>query len=406
EHAKHKLGQHGVIAADIKLDLTTMMKRKDKVVEGNNSGIAFLFKKNKVTWVQGFGKLTSATTVEVKSADGTTQTLTTKNVILATGSVPAQLPTAPYDGKRIIDSTGALSLPEVPKTLLVLGGGAIGLEMGSVWSRLGSKVTVVEFMDRIVPFSDKQMGTQLLRSLTKQGLEFKLSTKVTGAKTEGKKVIAEVETADGKKEKLEADYMLVSIGRKPYSEGLGLKELGIAQDKQGRVDIDGHFQTSVKGVYAIGDLVKGPMLAHKAEDEGMACAEIIAGKAGHVNYDAIPNVVYTWPELATVGLSEEELQAKGIAYNAGSFPFLANGRAKAMAEADGLVKILADAKTDRVLGVHILGPRASDMIAEAVMVMEFHGAAEDIALSCHPHPTLTEAVREAALAVAKRAIHI
>ncbi len=405
-HTKHKLGVHGIVVKDVGLDLGTMMKRKEAVVGDLTKGIAFLFKKNKVTWLPGHGRLVSATQVEVKKSDGTTEVVTAKNIILATGSVPASLPTAPYDGKRIVDSTEALSLSQIPEKLLVIGGGAIGLEMGSVWSRLGTKVTVVEFQDRIVPFADRQMGAALLKILTAQGLEFKLSTKVTAAKVEGKKVYVEMEDAAGKKDRVEADYVLVSIGRKPYSEGLGLKELGIPQDKLGRVEVDAHFQTSVKGVYAIGDLVRGPMLAHKAEDEGVAVAEIIAGQAGHVNYDVIPNVVYTWPELATVGLSEEECKAKGITYNTGTFPFLANGRAKAMAETDGLVKIIADAKTDKLLGMHIVGPRASDMIGEAVMVMEFGGSAEDIARSCHAHPTLPEAIKEAALAVAKRQIHL
>lgn len=406
QHAKHALGSHGVVVKDVGLDLGTMMKRKDQVVSGLTQGVAGLFKKNKVTWLQGTGRLKSANTLEVTASDGSVQTVTAKNIILATGSVPASLPSVAFDGKRIVDSTGALAFSKVPEKLIVVGAGAIGLEMGSVWSRLGSKVTVVEFQDRIVPFADKQMGAQLLKILSKQGLEFKLSTKVTSAKTEGTKVYAEVEDASGKKERLEADYMLVAIGRKPYSEGLGLKELGIAQDKLGRVEIDNHFQTAVKGVYAIGDLVRGAMLAHKAEDEGVAVAEIIAGQAGHVNYDAIPNVVYTWPELATVGLSEEECKAKGIAYNTGTFPFMANGRAKAMAETDGLVKVIADAKTDRMLGMHILGPRASDMIGEAVIVMEFSGSAEDIARSCHAHPTLPEVIKEAAMAVAKRQIHM
>lgn len=402
-HAKHKLASHGVIVKDVGLDLGTMMKRKEGVVRQLTSGIEFLFKKHKITWIKGHGRLKTATTIEVLGTDGKpTETISTKNVILATGSVPASLPTAPFDGKRILDSTGALALPQVPGSMLVVGGGAIGLEMGSVWARLGTKVTVIEFLDRIVPFADSQMGKELYKVLVKQGIEFKLSTKVTQAKAEGSKVYAEVEDASGKKDRIEADYMLVSIGRKPYSDNLGLKELGIAQDKAGRVEIDSHFRTSVPNIYAIGDLVKGPMLAHKAEDEGMAVAELIAGKPGHVNYDVIPNVVYTWPELAAVGMSEEDCKAKGIAYHTGTFPFMANGRAKAMAETDGLVKIIADAKTDRVLGMHILGPRASDMLGEGVMTMELGGSAEDIALSCHAHPTLPEVVRQAALAVAKR----
>jgi dihydrolipoamide dehydrogenase len=407
EHTKSKLAKHGVVVGDVKLDLPAMMKRKDQVVSQLTTGIAGLFKKNKVTHVQGHGRVKGPGEVEVKKADGTTEVLRAKNILLATGSEAASLPTAPFDGKRIISSTEGIALTEVPGKLLVIGGGAIGLELGSVWSRLGSKVTVVEFQDRIVPTADKQATAELLKILTRQGLEFKLSTKVTSAKAQGSKVTVEMESVDGsKKEKVEVDYVLVSVGRKPFSEGLGLKELGIPQDKIGRVEVDAHFQTKVKGIYAIGDLIRGPMLAHKAEEEGIAAVELMAGKAGHVNYDVIPNVVYTWPELASVGLSEEECKEKGVTYKVGTFPFLANGRAKAMAETDGFVKVIADAKTDRVLGLHIVGPRASDMIGEAVVVMEFGGSAEDIARSCHAHPTLPEAIKEAALAVEKRQIHM
>lgn len=404
-HVKHKLGRHGIVVKDVGLDLLTMMKRKDQVVSGLTSGIAGLFKKAKIQHVFGHGRLISATEIEVKSAEAT-QKITAGKIILATGSVPGSLPTAPFDGRRVVSSTEALAFPEVPGRLIVIGGGAIGLEMGSVWARLGAKVTVVEFMDRIVPSADKQMGAELLKLLTRQGIEFKLSTKVTQAKAEGNKVYVEMEDAAGKKERAEADYVLVAVGRKPFSDGLGLKELGIAQDKQGRVEVDGHFETNVKGVYAIGDLIRGPMLAHKAEDEGVAVAEILAGQHGHVNYDAIPSVVYTWPELATVGWGEEDCKAKDVAYKVGTFPFIANGRAKAMDEVEGLVKVIADAKTDRLLGVHIVGPRASDMIAEAVLVMEFGGSAEDIARSSHAHPTLAEVLKEAALAVGKRQLHM
>jgi dihydrolipoamide dehydrogenase len=409
-HVTKKLSRHGINVKDVSIDLPTMLKRKDQVVAGLTSGVAGLFKKNKVEHVIGTGKLLAPVSgshqVEVKAADGTTRKLATKNVVLAMGSEATPLPTAPFDGKRIVSSTEALCFPEVPKRLLVVGGGAIGLELGSVWSRLGAEVTIVEFQDRIVPLADKQMGVELLKILNRQGLKFMLSTKVTEATVSGSNVLVEVEDKEGMKQKLDADYVLVAIGRRPYSAGAGLKDAGIPQDKAGRVEINDRFETVVKGVYAIGDLVRGAMLAHKAEDEGIAVMEIIAGQHGHVNYEAIPSVVYTWPELATVGLNEEECKANGIAYKAGTFPFIANGRAKAMDEIEGMVKIIADAKTDRVLGVHIVGPRASDMIAEAVLVMEFGGSAEDIARSTHAHPTLAEVMKEAALAVDKRQLHL
>lgn len=405
--AKHKFARHGIVVKDVGIDLEAMMKRKDTVVNGLTSGIAGLFKKNKVTHISGFGRLVSPTEIEVKKADGSTERVQAKRVVLATGSTPGALPTAPFDGKRIVDSTGALSLPEIPKSMVVIGGGAIGLEMGSVWSRLGAKVTVVEFLDRLVPAADTQLTKELQKILTRQGMEFKLSTKVTSAKNKGRSVLVEMEpAAGGAKETLEVDYVLVAVGRRAFSEDLGLKELGISQDKAGRVDVNDHFETNVKGVYAIGDLIRGPMLAHKAEEEGIAVAEMIAGQHGHVNYECIPSIVYTWPELAQVGLTEDECKAKGLQYKVGTFPFIANGRAKAMDEIEGLVKIIADAKSDRVLGVHIVGPRASDMIAEAVLVMEFGGSAEDIARSSHAHPTLAEVMKEAALAVEKRQIHM
>ncbi|MEW6055551.1 MAG: dihydrolipoyl dehydrogenase [Bdellovibrionota bacterium] len=405
-HVKGKLSRHGIVVKDVGLDLGVMLKRKDQVVSGLTQGIAGLFKKNKIVHAHGMGKLVSSTEVEVTKADGSKEKLSAKNIILATGSEPTPLPSAPFDGKRVVSSTEALSFSEIPARLIVVGGGAIGLEMGSVWSRLGSKVTVVEFQDRIVPFADRQASQELLKVLTRQGLEFKLSTKVTQAKVSGKAVQVEVEDASGKKDKLEAEYVLVAIGRRPFSQNLGLKEIGIPQDKAGRVEVDAHFRTKVPNIYAIGDLIRGPMLAHKAEDEGIAAAEIIAGQHGHVNYEAIPNIVYTWPELASVGLNEDECKAKGLTYKVGTFPFIANGRAKAMDEVEGFVKVIADSKTDRLLGMHIVGPRASDMIAEAVMVMEFGGSAEDIARSTHAHPTLAEVVKEAALAVDKRQIHM
>ncbi len=342
----------------------------------------------------------------MKGADGKTQTVETKNIVIATGSDVARLKGIEIDEKRIVSSTGALALEAVPKKLLVVGAGVIGLELGSVWRRLGSEVVVVEFLDRILPGMDAEVGKQFQRILGKQGMTFKLSSKVTGVDTSGKTLKASVEpAAGGAAETIEADVVLVSIGRVPYTEGLGLTELGVAMER-GRVVTDAHFKSNVDGIYAIGDVIAGPMLAHKAEDEGIAVAEIIAGQAGHVNYDAIPNVIYTFPEVASVGKTEEELKAAGVAYTVGKFPFTANGRAKVNRTTDGFVKILADAKTDRVLGVHIVGADAGTMITEATIAMEFGGSAEDIARTCHPHPTLSEAVKEAALAVGKRAIHM
>ena len=389
-----------------KLDLPAMMKFKDEGVDGNVKGVAFLFKKNKIDAFIGHGRITAPGKIEVKGADGKTQTVETKNIVIATGSDVARLKGIEIDEKRIVSSTGALALEAVPKKLLVVGAGVIGLELGSVWRRLGSEVVVVEFLDRILPGMDAEVGKQFQRILGKQGMTFKLSSKVTGVDTSGKTLKASVEpAAGGAAETIEADVVLVSIGRVPYTEGLGLAELGVAMER-GRVVTDAHFKSSVDGIYAIGDVIAGPMLAHKAEDEGIAVAEIIAGQAGHVNYDAIPNVIYTFPEVASVGKTEEELKAAGIAYTAGKFPFTANGRAKVNRTTDGFVKILADAKTDRVLGVHIVGADAGTMITEATIAMEFGGSAEDIARTCHPHPTLSEAVKEAALAVGKRAIHM
>ncbi len=409
-HAKTKLKNHGVIVGDVKLDVSLMMKRKETVVRQLTQGIAGLLKKNKIEWVIGQGKLIKSDSnekaVEVDTESGK-KLLTGKRVLIATGSEPTSLPFMPFDGKKIVSSTEILELTEVPKHLVVIGGGVIGLEMGSVWLRLGSKVTVVEFSDRLVPSMDRQIGTELQKILTKQGFEFRLSSKCLGAEKNGNWVVVEAEELASKnKFKLECDVVLVSTGRRPYTDGLGLETLGISKDKAGRIEVDAHFQTKVPGIYAIGDVIAGPMLAHKAEDEGVAAVEIMAGQAGHVNYEAIPNVVYTWPELASVGATEEEVKAKGVEYKTGTFPFMANGRAKAMEDTEGLVKIIADAKTDRVLGVHILGPRASDMIAEAVAVMEFGGSAEDIARTCHAHPTLAEVMKEAALAVDKRQIHL
>jgi dihydrolipoamide dehydrogenase len=404
--ARHRFAHHGIKTPTVELDLAAMLGRKDRVVKELTDGVRFLFKKNKVEPIFGAGRFTGAKSVEVALNDGGTRALDADHVLIATGSVPIELPFLKFDGKVIVGSTEALCFDRVPEHLLVVGGGYIGLELGSVWRRLGAKVTVVEFLPRIVPIADAELGQMLFKSLQKLGLEFHLETKVTGAKVENGRATVSSEAKDGSKLSFDCDRVLVSVGRRAFVDGLGLDVAGVAFDaRTSKVGTDGHFRTNVPGVYAIGDVIDGPMLAHKAEDEGMACAELIAGRAGHVNYDTIPSVIYTWPELASVGLTEEQAKDKGLDYRVGKFSFLANGRAKAMDETEGLVKILADARTDRVLGVHIIGPRASDMIAEAVAVMEFHGSAEDIARTCHAHPTLSEAVREAALAVDRRAIH-
>jgi dihydrolipoamide dehydrogenase len=406
EEAAHSFAKMGVSVPAPKLDLPSMMQFKQQGIDGNVKGVEFLMKKNKIDVIYGTGKILAAGKVEV-SGDGKTQTVETRNIVIATGSDIARLKGIEIDEKRIVSSTGALSLDRVPEKLLIVGAGVIGLELGSVWHRLGSKVTVVEFLDRILPGMDGEIARQFRRILEKQGFTFKLGAKVTAVDTSGKTLIAKVEpAAGGNTETLEADVVLVCIGRVPYTEGLGLKEAGVALDNRGRVQIDQHFSTSVKGIYAIGDVVAGPMLAHKAEDEGVATAEIIAGQAGHVNYDVIPGVVYTTPEVSSVGKTEEELKQEGIAYTSGKFPFSANGRSKVNQTTDGFVKVLADAKTDRVLGVHIIGIEAGEMIHEAAVLMEFGGSAEDLARTCHAHPTRSEAVKEAALAVGKRAIHM
>src|SRR6201988_137606 len=406
EEAGHGFGGMGIKAPSPKLDLPAMMKFKDEGFTGNVNGVAFLLKKNKIDAFIGYGRITAPGKIEVTGADGKTQTVETKSIVIATGSDVARLKGIDIDEKRIVSSTGALALDAVPKKLLVVGAGVIGLELGSVWRRLGSEVVVVEFLDRILPGMDAEVGKQFQRILGKQGMTFKLSSKVTAVDTSGKTLKASVEpAAGGTAETIEADVVLVSIGRVPYTEGLGLDTLSVAMER-GRVITDAHFATNVDGLYAIGDVITGPMLAHKAEDEGIAVAEIIAGTAGHVNYDAIPNLIYTFPEVASVGKTEEELKAAGVAYTVGKFPFTANGRAKVNPTNDGFGKILADAKTDRVLGVHIVGADAGTMITEATIAIEFGGSAEDIARTCHPHPTLSEAVKEAALAVGKRAIHM
>ena len=409
EEAAHGLGALGVVVNAPTLDLPAMMKHKDDTVAANVNGVAFLFKKNKIDVFTGEGRIAALGKVEVKALDGVAQTLDAKAIVIATGSDVAKLPGVEIDEKVIVSSTGALELTKPPARLLVIGAGVIGLELGSVWARLGSKVTVVEFLDRILPGMDAEVAKQFQRLLEKQGFKFHLAHKVSRVDrattgVAGAKVAIEP-SAGGPAETIEADVVLVAIGRRPYTTGLGLEALGVAMER-GMVVIDAHFQTSVPGVYAIGDVVRGPMLAHKAEDEGVALAEILAGQAGHVNYDVIPGVVYTSPEVAVVGKSEEELKAAGVAYAVGKFPFTANGRARAMRHTDGFVKVLADAATDKVLGVHIVGHGAGEMIHEAAVLMEFGGSAEDLARTCHAHPTMSEAVKEAAMAVAKRAIHM
>lgn len=406
EANKH-FAAHGVKLGKVELDLKTMMSRKDKVVVDLTSGIEFLFKKNKVTYVKGEGSIPKAGEVAVKLADGGSETLKTKKILIATGSESTPLPGLDIDEKQIVTSTGALELGKVPKSLVVVGAGVIGLELGSVWSRLGAEVTVIEFLDRILPGMDAEIAKQTQRVLGKQGLKFKLGKKVTGAKKTKTSVTLNVEPAKGgDAEQIKADVVLVSIGRRPYTEGLGLEELGVAKDNRGVILVNESFETSVPGIYAIGDCIPGPMLAHKAEDEGVVCVEMMAGQSGHIDYNLVPGVVYTWPEVASVGKTEEQLKEDGVAYRVGKFPFTANSRARANADTDGMVKILADKVTDRVLGVHILGPLAGDLLGEAVLAMEFGASAEDIARTCHSHPGMGEAVKEAALAVDGRPIHI
>ncbi|MBK8008960.1 MAG: dihydrolipoyl dehydrogenase [Rhizobiales bacterium] len=402
EEAEHDFAGMGIGVSKPKLDLKQMLSFKQEGVDGNVKGVDFLFKKNKIDAIKGTGKIIGAGKIDV---DG--KTIEAKNIVIATGSDVTRLKGIEIDEKRVVSSTGALSLDKVPGKLLVVGAGVIGLELGSVWRRLGAEVQVVEFLDRILPGMDGEVAKQFQRILEKQGMTFKLGSKVTAIDTKGKTLKASVEpAAGGKAETVEADVVLVAVGRVPFTEGLGLKEAGVELDERGRVKIDDHFQTNVKGIFAVGDVVRGAMLAHKGEDEGVAVAELIAGKAGHVNYDAIPNVIYTYPEVASVGKTEEELKQAGVAYKVGKFPFTANGRAKVNKTTEGFVKILSDDKTDKVLGVHIVGPDAGTMITEATITMEFSGSAEDIARTCHPHPTLSEAMKEAALGVDKRAIHM
>ncbi|MFZ9483996.1 MAG: dihydrolipoyl dehydrogenase [Alphaproteobacteria bacterium] len=400
--AGHGLAAFGVKVGKVELDLAAMMAHKDKVVDANVKGVEFLFRKNKVEWVKGAARIAGPGKVAVGE-----RVLEARAIVIATGSEVSPLRGIDIDEKKVVSSTGALELGAVPKSMAVIGGGVIGLEMASVWQRLGAKVTVVEFLDRILPGMDGEVSKQAQRILARQGIEFRLSTKVTGADKGGAGVALSLEpAAGGDKAELKVDVVLVAVGRRPHVEGLGLKEAGVALDDKGRIATDAHFETSVKGIYAIGDAIAGPMLAHKAEDEGVAVAEILAGQKPHVNYDAIPGVVYTWPEIAAVGATEEQLRQAGTEYRVGKFPFTANGRARAMNMTDGFVKILADKATDRVLGVHIVGPNAGDLIAELALAMEFGASAEDIARTCHAHPTLNETVKEAALAVDGRPIHI
>jgi len=408
EETRHGLADHGITAKGVALDLNKMIDRKDDIVDGLTKGIAGLFKKNKVDYVEGRGKIAGTGKVEVENKDGKSSTLATKNIVIATGSESTPLPGVEVDERRIVTSTGALELERVPEHLLVVGAGYIGLELGTVWRRLGSEVTVVEFLDRVTPGMDGEVSKQFQRILEKQGLKFKLGHKVTGVKEgEGKNLEVSVEPAKGgDAETMTCDIVLVSIGRRPYTEGLGLDSVGLETDKRGMIEVDDGFRTKAEGVYAIGDVIRGPMLAHKAEEEGSCVAEILAGQKPHIDYDLVPGVIYTAPEVASIGKTEEELKEAGIKYKAGKFPFMANSRARTTGDADGFVKILADAETDRVLGCHILGAEAGILIAEVAMAMEYGASSEDIARTCHAHPTLEEAVKEAALAAHFKPIHI
>lgn len=406
EEAGHGFARMGIKVSP-ELDLKKMLAFKDEGVKGNVDGVAFLIKKNKIDPFHGTGRIVKPGRVEVTDADGAQTLIEARAIVIATGSDVARLPGIEIDEAEIVSSTGALALSSVPERLLVVGAGVIGLELGSVWRRLGSEVTVVEYLGRILPGMDGEVAKSLERIYAKQGIKFRLGTKVAGVSRTESGIEVSVEPAQGgAQDRIEADIVLVAIGRVPFTDGLGLDDVGVVRDDKGRIAVNGQFQTNVTGIYAIGDVIAGPMLAHKAEDEGIAVAEILAGQAGQVNHDVIPSVIYTTPEVASVGKTEEELSAADIAYTVGKFPFLANGRAKVNRTTDGFVKVLADAATDRILGVHIIGANASELIAEAAVIMEFSGSAEDLARTCHAHPTLSEAVKEAALAVAKRAIHM
>ncbi len=406
EKAQHEYASHGIKLSKVELDLAAMMKRKEDVVTGLTKGIEGLLRKNKITYLQGFASFIDANNLKIKN-DKEEQQITAKNIIIATGSEIMSLPGIEIDEKKIVSSTGALSLKEVPKKMVVIGGGYIGLEMGSVWHRLGSEVTVVEYLDRLLPGMDQEIAKQFQKILEKQGIKFLLGQKVLSAKADAKGVSLNLESVNDKTtQTMNADVVLVSVGRRPYTDNLGLENAGIKLDERGKISVNKHLQTSVNNIYAIGDVIAGPMLAHKAEEEGVAAAEIIAGQAGHVNYDVIPGVVYTSPEVATVGKTEEELKKAGIDYKVGKFPFMANSRARAIGVSEGLVKVLARSDNDEILGVHIIAPEAGTMIAEMVVAMEYKAASEDIARTVHAHPTLNEAVKEAALAVLGRAIHM
>ncbi len=406
DDANHSFAKIGIKVGGVELDLPAMMAYKDDTVKGLTRGIEFLFKKNKIDYVKGWGTFKDKNTIEVKAPDGSTSTVTGKSIVIATGSEPASIPGVTIDENRIVSSTGAIALGEVPKHLVVIGGGVIGLELGSVWQRLGSKVTVVEFLDRIVPGVDDEVAKEFDKILRKQGFVIKTGTKVTKVEQTNAGLKVSVEPAKGgDAEVLEADYVLVSVGRKAYTDGLGLDVVGVKATDRGLVITDDHWRTNVPGIYAIGDVIAGPMLAHKAEEEGAAVADLIAGKVGHVNYNAIPGVIYTSPEVASVGKTEEELKKDGIEYKVGKFPFMANAKAKVGLHTEGFVKILADSRTDRVLGVHIIGADAGNLIAEAVLAMEFDASAEDIAMTCHAHPTLSESMKEAALGVSGRTLN-
>jgi len=405
EFARLHAAEHGVVIGDVKLDLATMMKRKDDVVGKNTKGIEYLFKKNKVTWVRGRGTLKKGNVVDVALTDGKTETYNAKNVIIATGSVPIELPFLKFDEKRVLSNIGALTIPEVPKHLVVIGGGVIGLELGSVWRRLGAKVTVVELMPTILPGNDEEIIKEADKVFRKQGLELRVGTKVTGAKIESKRILLEIEK-DGKKENLDADYVLVSIGRKPVLTGIDAQALGLKLGKRGEIEVDAQLKTNLPNVYAIGDVVGGKLLAHKAEEEGVIAVEVIAGHKVHMDYKSMPSVVYTWPEIATVGLAQHEVEASGRKYKVGRFPFTANARARTAGETAGFIKFIADAETDELLGAHMIGPNVSELIQEAVQAFEYRGSSEDIGITVHSHPTLSEAVKEAALGVLGRPLHI
>jgi len=405
EFAKLHAAEHGIQISGVALDLPTMMKRKDAVVGQNTRGIEYLFKKNKITWARGRGTLKRGNVVDVALNDGKTESYKAKNVIIATGSVPIELPFLKFDEKRVLSNIGALTIPEVPKHLVVIGGGVIGLELGSVWRRLGAKVTVVELMPTILPGNDEEIIKEADKTFRKQGLDLRVGTKVTNAKIEAKRILVEIEK-DGKKENLDADYVLVSIGRKPVLTGIDAQALGLKLGKRGEVEIDAQMRTNLPNVYAIGDVVGGKLLAHKAEEEGVIACEVMAGHKVHMDYKSMPSVVYTWPEIATVGLAQHEVEASGRKYKVGRFPFSANGRARTAGDTTGFVKFIADAETDELLGAHMIGPNVSELIEEAVLAFEYRGSSEDIGITVHSHPTLSEAVKEAALGVLGRSIHI